>query len=100
MAPAPSPTPRAFLRLEVDRKSTRLNSSHEWISYAVFCLKKTTIGAVLESSEGATLDAPASPQTRNVVRIAGLATREGGARPATASAAPTASHTARAPAWG
>src|SRR5207247_6601243 len=25
---------------KVDRKSTRLNSSHEWISYAVFCLKK------------------------------------------------------------
>src|SRR5207247_10457790 len=24
----------------VDRKSTPLNSSHEWISYAVFCLKK------------------------------------------------------------
>src|SRR5438105_6274623 len=24
----------------LDRKSTRLNSSHEWISYAVFCLKK------------------------------------------------------------
>src|SRR5207247_10840955 len=23
-----------------DRKSTRLNSSHEWISYAVFCLKE------------------------------------------------------------
>src|SRR5207247_2691402 len=23
-----------------DRKSTRLNSSHEWISYAVCCLKK------------------------------------------------------------
>src|SRR5207247_9701593 len=23
-----------------DRKSTRLNSSHEWISYAVFCFKK------------------------------------------------------------
>src|SRR5438105_15710096 len=37
-----------FLSLELprrkgnllDRKSTRLNSSHEWISYAVFCLKK------------------------------------------------------------
>src|SRR5438105_12786642 len=29
----------ATLRLS-DRKSTRLNSSHEWISYAVFCLKK------------------------------------------------------------
>src|SRR5438105_10156489 len=25
---------------QTDRKSTRLNSSHEWISYAVFCLKK------------------------------------------------------------
>src|SRR5207247_8834002 len=24
-------------RAGVDRKSTRLNSSHEWISYAVFC---------------------------------------------------------------
>src|SRR5690348_17962556 len=27
-------------RLPVDRKSTRLNSSHPSISYAVFCLKK------------------------------------------------------------
>src|SRR5207247_6594555 len=27
-------------RVVADRKSTRLNSSHEWISYAVFCLKK------------------------------------------------------------
>src|SRR5438105_8473791 len=27
-------------REQQDRKSTRLNSSHEWISYAVFCLKK------------------------------------------------------------
>src|SRR5207247_5743630 len=26
--------------VSVDRKSARLNSSHEWISYAVFCLKK------------------------------------------------------------
>src|SRR5207244_9949468 len=26
--------------IEVDRKSTRLNSSHQIISYAVFCLKK------------------------------------------------------------
>src|SRR5690606_41102249 len=28
---------------EIDRKSTRLNSSHVKISYAVFCLKKKTI---------------------------------------------------------
>src|SRR2546429_3144341 len=27
-------------KLERDRKSTRLNSSHGYISYAVFCLKK------------------------------------------------------------
>src|SRR3989449_4588910 len=27
-------------RPETDRKSTRLNSSHGYISYAVFCLKK------------------------------------------------------------
>src|SRR5690625_7002920 len=27
-------------RAEIDRKSTRLNSSHVAISYAVFCLKK------------------------------------------------------------
>src|SRR5438552_9274974 len=34
---------RAFERLDSfrgDRKSTRLNSSHQIISYAVFCLKK------------------------------------------------------------
>src|SRR2546428_2882335 len=28
--------------LRADRKSTRLNSSHDQISYAVFCLKKKT----------------------------------------------------------
>src|SRR2546430_12260346 len=28
------------LEIVVDRKSTRLNSSHSQISYAVFCLKK------------------------------------------------------------
>src|SRR2546427_8509005 len=27
-------------RIKLDRKSTRLNSSHSQISYAVFCLKK------------------------------------------------------------
>src|SRR5437763_13530824 len=30
----------SWLHGEVDRKSTRLNSSHRCISYAVFCLKK------------------------------------------------------------
>src|SRR3712207_9585831 len=32
--------PRVSLRERLDRKSTRLNSSHANISYAVFCLKK------------------------------------------------------------
>src|SRR6267378_7332623 len=34
------PPPCAPVEVEVDRKSTRLNSSHVEISYAVFCLKK------------------------------------------------------------
>src|SRR2546422_10615766 len=32
--------PRDSARADRDRKSTRLNSSHGYISYAVFCLKK------------------------------------------------------------
>src|SRR5688572_27529048 len=32
-------------RAALDRKSTRLNSSHSQISYAVFCLKKKTTSA-------------------------------------------------------
>src|SRR5437588_6902522 len=35
--------PQAAAREERDRKSTRLNSSHTVISYAVFCLKKKKI---------------------------------------------------------
>src|SRR2546430_8285256 len=38
--------PREQQRRREDRKSTRLNSSHSQISYAVFCLKKKTIGRV------------------------------------------------------
>src|SRR3712207_8361680 len=34
---------RVHARAEKDRKSTRLNSSHANISYAVFCLKKKKI---------------------------------------------------------
>src|SRR5437588_7380143 len=37
---APNPTRAAAIRVGLDRKSTRLNSSHTVISYAVFCLKK------------------------------------------------------------
>src|SRR2546422_3269714 len=34
------PTAAALVEAFRDRKSTRLNSSHGYISYAVFCLKK------------------------------------------------------------
>src|SRR3712207_7464353 len=37
----------AFARQPIDRKSTRLNSSHANISYAVFCLKKNTLSEPL-----------------------------------------------------
>src|SRR5438445_4591735 len=41
-----------------DRKSTRLNSSHANISYAVFCLKKknqaTLVGGGIEANDGVT----------------------------------------------
>src|SRR2546422_8281892 len=35
-----------------DRKSTRLNSSHGYISYAVFCLKKKKKGCVTHRGAG------------------------------------------------
>src|SRR3989442_6430528 len=47
LALARQPVPQVLLclrmdqELKKDRKSTRLNSSHVRISYAVFCLKKT-----------------------------------------------------------
>src|SRR2546429_1131449 len=39
-------------RAEADRKSTRLNSSHGYISYAVFCLKKkkTTATVIIDTA--------------------------------------------------
>src|SRR5688572_32117838 len=40
-----------------DRKSTRLNSSHSQISYAVFCLKKKTKNAPISTPDSAPTDA-------------------------------------------
>src|SRR5438270_5033499 len=48
-----------------DRKSTRLNSSHSQISYAVFCLKKKNTGTGLRRS--ALLSKPAgTPRSASV----------------------------------
>src|SRR2546427_8069722 len=38
-------------RILTDRKSTRLNSSHSQISYAVFCLKKKKKDNILHTHE-------------------------------------------------
>src|SRR5258707_5402395 len=43
------PLHRRVLRSRPDRKSTRLNSSHANISYAVFCLQKKKIAFVTHS---------------------------------------------------
>src|SRR5438034_10010555 len=40
------------LAAELDRKSTRLNSSHTVISYAVFCLKKKKIKRIQSTQIG------------------------------------------------
>src|SRR5206468_5522897 len=44
-APVDKGTISSAVRCEtnIDRKSTRLNSSHDQISYAVFCLKKKNL---------------------------------------------------------
>src|SRR2546422_3282557 len=49
---------------EGDRKSTRLNSSHGYISYAVFCLKKTIRGG--ERPNGARIPAYFGPAPSGV----------------------------------
>src|SRR2546430_7972174 len=40
LSTAPCRSHHALGTIDADRKSTRLNSSHSQISYAVFCLKK------------------------------------------------------------
>src|SRR2546427_4022402 len=47
-----APQVKAGKLTALDRKSTRLNSSHSQISYAVFCLKKKKHSTSVESSYG------------------------------------------------
>src|SRR5258708_29454445 len=47
-----------------DRKSTRLNSSHQIISYAVFCLKKKKQKSSQLRSQDASLDLPSPGQSQ------------------------------------
>src|SRR2546422_7051820 len=50
--------------MKLDRKSTRLNSSHGYISYAVFCLKKK------KTSHNTTNELRAEPALRQQLRLA------------------------------
>src|SRR5256885_13262537 len=52
-----------------DRKSTRLNSSHLVISYAVFCLKKKNSCSILRSQRD---KLPRETQTQRVARVSRL----------------------------
>src|SRR5437588_2780314 len=65
-----SNTARRSRNTWADRKSTRLNSSHTVISYAVFCLKKKTVESVLRLSSFTYGQTPsASPTTPAIVTL-------------------------------
>src|SRR2546422_3149941 len=54
---------RTYVAGEGDRKSTRLNSSHGYISYAVFCLKKKK-----KNKQNRHTDRGRSTNTRELIR--------------------------------
>src|SRR6266487_4680978 len=63
-----------------DRKSTRLNSSHPSISYAVFCLKKKNDGLVALDWTP-TIDGEMDGQVAGIVGPVRLASLDGQRRP-------------------
>src|SRR2546422_6095022 len=58
---------RSAVRFEIDRKSTRLNSSHGYISYAVFCLKKKELEEPNFKIEEEKLEGDFSRETKTVI---------------------------------
>src|SRR5438132_6683243 len=52
---------RMVMNCNRDRKSTRLNSSHTVISYAVFCLKKKKDRMQVDQKHGRPVTAPRRP---------------------------------------
>src|SRR5437773_5668999 len=69
--PGPGPLLRQRRRQREDRKSTRLNSSHITISYAVFCLKKKTTKPKLSQNPYLTMPAsvPARPRIHKLLTL-------------------------------
>src|SRR5688572_31867349 len=57
----------ALRRTEQDRKSTRLNSSHSQISYAVFCLKKKKTKIAIHLSESIHMKMPLHAEISRVL---------------------------------
>src|SRR5256884_5269214 len=83
-----------------DRKSTRLNSSHGYISYAVFCLKKKTSLHSCYSAAGAppprvsAQQQPGPPATCPLIRVTRVITRLSRSAPLSSLIAqPTSSRT-------
>src|SRR2546427_6919506 len=54
----------AMFHAQADRKSTRLNSSHSQISYAVFCLKKKKKPSAAQRSTSTE-----DPATKEILRV-------------------------------
>src|SRR2546426_4364669 len=59
------------IQANTDRKSTRLNSSHLVISYAVFCLKKKKSIARIPLLVGGSAEAPKQPN-ESLARVVSL----------------------------
>src|SRR5258708_21854126 len=59
------PVERTDLLERKDRKSTRLNSSHQIISYAVFCLKKKNTHSSMSVRDSALFVLPTTRNSRN-----------------------------------
>src|SRR2546430_4175132 len=75
--------------IDLDRKSTRLNSSHSQISYAVFCLKKKT------TANRRTSPVPQRDSLQSVLARAGYSTTGPGLWAGHGSVGSAASDTAR-----
>src|SRR2546422_4850728 len=63
-----------YVTIDRDRKSTRLNSSHGYISYAVFCLKKKTSLARRDGGVGLARGAPVGSMTQEPLVVYPVAT--------------------------
>src|SRR5256885_12677833 len=67
--PSKKSDPHLFGRRERDRKSTRLNSSHLVISYAVFCLKKKKTNSRLHRESYSPNKHPTATLARSLSRF-------------------------------